>query len=64
MIGIEIRSLKIRLIDYCRQNSLHTNIIQNVRRLFRSDACLKELFTTELNEHCQCQECDCTISNR
>ncbi|CAF0949123.1 unnamed protein product [Adineta ricciae] len=46
-----------------KQNSLHTNVIQNVRRLFRSDACLKELFTTELNEHCQCQECDCTISN-
>ncbi len=52
------------LINHCRQNSLHTNIIQNVRRLFRFDSCLKELFTTELNEHCQCQECDCTISNR
>ncbi|CAF0943935.1 unnamed protein product [Adineta steineri] len=46
-----------------KQNSLHTNIIQNVRRLFRFDSFLKELFTTEVNEHCQCQECDCTISN-
>lgn len=24
---------------------------------------MKQLFTLELNEHCQCQECDCTISN-
>ncbi|CAF1232856.1 unnamed protein product [Adineta steineri] len=46
-----------------KQNSLHTNIIQNVRRLFRFDSFLKELFTAEVNEHCQCQECDCTISN-
>ncbi|UJR36982.1 hypothetical protein I4U23_029690 [Adineta vaga] len=51
------------LQNILKQNSLHTNIIQNVRRLFRFDPCLKELFSTELNEHCQCQECDCTISN-
>jgi hypothetical protein len=51
------------LINHCRQNSLHTNIVQNVRRLFRFDSYFKQLFTTEVNEHCQCQECDCTISN-
>ncbi|CAF1090227.1 unnamed protein product [Rotaria sp. Silwood1] len=51
------------LLNILKQNSLHTNIIQNVRRLFRLDSFLKELFTSELNEYCQCQECDCIISN-
>ncbi|CAF0752178.1 unnamed protein product [Rotaria sordida] len=51
------------LLNILKQNSLHTNIIQNVRRLFRFDSYLKELFTSELNEYCLCQECDCTISN-
>ncbi|CAM4794099.1 unnamed protein product [Rotaria magnacalcarata] len=51
-------------MEYCRQNSLCTNILQNIRRLFRSDPCLKELFSTIVDEHCQCQQCDCTILNR
>ncbi|CAF1169299.1 unnamed protein product [Rotaria sordida] len=51
------------LQNILKQNSLHTNIIQNIRRLFRFDLCLKELFSTILDEHCQCHECDCTISN-
>ncbi|CAF2463107.1 unnamed protein product [Rotaria sp. Silwood2] len=51
------------LLNILKQSSIHTNIIQNVRRLFRLDLFLKELFTTELNEYCLCQECDCTISN-
>ncbi|CAF2091277.1 unnamed protein product [Rotaria magnacalcarata] len=46
-----------------KQNSLRTNILQNIRRLFRSDPCLKELFSTIVDEHCQCQQCDCTILN-
>ncbi|CAF3341923.1 unnamed protein product [Rotaria socialis] len=51
------------LVNILKKNTIHTNIIQNVRRLFRFDSCLKELFTTELNEYCLCHECDCTISN-
>ncbi|CAF3332429.1 unnamed protein product [Rotaria socialis] len=46
-----------------KQNPLHTNILQNIRRLFRSDPCLKELFSTIVDEHCQCQQCGCTILN-
>ncbi|CAF3191853.1 unnamed protein product [Rotaria sp. Silwood2] len=52
------------LQNILKQNSLHTNIIQNIRRLFRSDLCLKELFSTIVDEYCQCHECDCTILNR
>ncbi|CAF1057149.1 unnamed protein product [Rotaria sp. Silwood1] len=51
------------LQNILKQNSLHTNIIQNIRRLFRTDSCLKELFSTIVDEYCQCHECDCTILN-
>lgn len=69
-ISDESHSSTELLADYSKnlqnalqKNLLNKNIIQNVRRICRSDLFLKRLFTTELNEYYQCLECDCTTSN-